>query len=820
MKKTPYSITAQVLADAGRTHIPPELVASTHLIYSSPATLAFNSPGAQGFGVKRAGLSIPGSVMLLVAPGCCGRNTTVLSQLGGYSDKFFYLLMNDNDIVTGKHLNTIPQAVNEICQALSRKPSAVMICITCVDALLGTDMARVCRKASALAGLPVLPCYMYALTREGRNPPMSAVRQSIYSLLEPQSKHADMVNILGYFAPLNDACELYALLRHIGIRQINEISRCRDFSAYMRMSQANFNLILNPEVRLAADEMEKKLHISAIELTRMYQIDKIHKQYQILAQTLDTKIDDTLYYEEARAAIEAFVKLHNNIVIAVGSVLNANSFELALALTRYGLTVAEIYSEPGEEDFFYIKKLAQLSPETKIYTNMSPSMLHYERNAANITLTIGTDAEYYHPACANVPWNQESQPFGYQGLKQLFTELRQAAAKKINKKNQVSYGRPTAFTRQAAANPCLYLKKTATREKINGLRLYLSPFAPDQSGASAVFYGLGGIVVICDAGGCAGNICGFDEPRWFTNKTAIFSAGLRDMDAILGRDDKLITKLCNAKSQIEAKFAVILGTPVPAVIGTDYKAIKRMAEHRLQIPVLTVDTNGTALYDTGEEKAYLELFTSLAQDSLHPGNKEHILGVIGATPLDTSSLDAPARLQKLLKEQGWTQVCCYGADGSLDAIRNAGMADKNLVIAPAGLKAAHYLKQRFGTPFEVYYPLVQEDLQASLAAARTSLNPHWKKILIIHQQVMANTLRNQLRRKISAANITTASWFMLKNELKEPQDIALTEEYQLQELVENEGYDCILADHLFQRAIPTFPGNFIDLPHFAVSGKI
>ena len=29
----------------------------------------------------------------------------------------------------------------------------------------------------------------------------------------------------------------------------------------------------------------------------------------------------------------------------------------------------------------------------------------------------------------------------------------------------------------------------------------LSPFAPDQSGASAVLYELGGLMVICDAGG-------------------------------------------------------------------------------------------------------------------------------------------------------------------------------------------------------------------------------------------------------------------------------------------------------------------------------
>ena len=69
---------------------------------------------------------------------------------------------------------------------------------------------------------------------------------------------------------------------------------------------------------------------------------------------------------------------------------------------------------------------------------------------------------------------------------------------------------------------------------MRGLRKYLTPFAPDQSGAVSVLSEFGGIIVICDAGGCTGNICGFDEPRWFESKSALFSAGLRDMDAILG----------------------------------------------------------------------------------------------------------------------------------------------------------------------------------------------------------------------------------------------------------------------------------------------
>ena len=80
-----YACTAADLWRRGKKDIPPELVSNTHLIYSSPATLAFNSPGAEGFGVKRAGLALPDSVMLIVSPGCCGRNTSAISTMPGYA---------------------------------------------------------------------------------------------------------------------------------------------------------------------------------------------------------------------------------------------------------------------------------------------------------------------------------------------------------------------------------------------------------------------------------------------------------------------------------------------------------------------------------------------------------------------------------------------------------------------------------------------------------------------------------------------------------------------------------------------------------------
>ena len=232
---------------------------------------------------------------------------------------------------------------------------------------------------------------------------------------------------------------------------------------------------------------------------------------------------------------------------------------------------------------------------------------------------------------------------------------------------------------------------------MKGLRLHLPPFAPDDAGATSVLYPLGGLVTILDAGGCAGNLCGFDEPRFYESSTpaqarpssrtqailreggssqkgsfscketqpepetsdvntpihspstpagrvsvepvgsprptattkpssancaaphpSIFtSAALRDMDAILGRDTALLKKLAAAAQTLHTTgrplpFLALIGTPVPAVIGTDLPALARLAEKNLRIPALPIETDGTAPYDTGIEKTYQALLTHLA----------------------------------------------------------------------------------------------------------------------------------------------------------------------------------------------------------------
>jgi nitrogenase molybdenum-cofactor synthesis protein NifE len=420
--------TAAQIAELGKDNIPAELLSGHGLVYSSPATLAYNSPGAEGFGVKRAGLAVPESVMLIVSPGCCGRNTSIVSSMPQYKDRFFYLMMDETDLVTGRHLKRIPEAVCEVVSFLDgqkgKKPKVVMICITCVDALLGTDMERVCSACERALndGTRVRPCYMYALTREGRRPPMVHVRQTLYSLLEPMEKDPKSVNIIGNFAPLEDG-ELQKYLTKAGVKHIRQISTCGSYEEFLKMASANFNIVTNPEARASAHDMSQRLGIPYIELTRIHDVERTALQYKSFANAVGIGIDLSEDEDRAKEAVGSLKRSFPDLTFNIGECLNADPFELALSLVRYGFKVDEIYGTLAPEKFRYVSKLAELSPDTKIFCNMEPTMLYYDMSASRAHISLGKDAAFYCPGIPNVAWNSDIQPFGFQGITKLMETI-------------------------------------------------------------------------------------------------------------------------------------------------------------------------------------------------------------------------------------------------------------------------------------------------------------------------------------------------------------------------------------------------------------
>ena len=292
------------------------------------------------------------------------------------------------------------------------------------------------------------------------------------------------------------------------------------------------------------------------------------------------------------------------------------------------------------------------------------------------------------------------------------------------------------------------------------------------------------------------------------------------MDAILGRDDKLVEKLADAARMIPASFAAIVGTPVPAVIGTDYRALCRMAEKKTGLPVIGVDTDGMEYYDRGLEKAYLALVKafcrrqdgreSLSGDSACEAASRTV-GIWGYSPLDFAGILSEEELRKQIRQMGYGEIICCGAGSRAGDLHKLAGAEKNLVLSPAGEAAARWLQEEFGTPWEYWVPHADSILDrftSSMPAGKT---------LVVHQQVLADAFCASLRGKGMQAD--SAGFFMMTLGLQRADHVRLREETDLRALVQERKYDNVIADRSLKPILAGLPVRFFHLPHFAVSGE-
>ena len=599
--------TAEQLAgrivDNSSGWIPEDFRSGHSLVYSSPATLAFNSPGAEGFGVKRAALSVPESIELIVSPRCCGHMSTDLPGGRDVNERLFFMELSEIDLVTGRYLKKIPAEVEKAILARIdagfTKPKAVLLVFTCVDALLGTDMDVMASACEKKTGVRVVSAPMFALTREGMNPPMVQVRRSIFSLLEKRKRNPHAVNVLGSFGGFDSEsmAELHKILATAGITTIRTVADCSSYEEFQKMAEANFNIVIDQEARAAADDMEKRLGIGYIELQRFYGKDRITSQYKAFLKAIG--VEDAGVFSDAEGLIShadcaalasnddsntrvSFENPENldsenasvdfsGKTFAIGECANAMPVELALALLEYGGKVSEVFCTLSQRDAWYILQISQRSPKTRFYFNQHPSMIGFKTDS-DVDICIGRDACWYYKdePVRKITANRDRQPFGFAAVGELFKEISDG---------NLSHLETTPWSEHQLEN------------------------ISDQSGAVSVVFPLDSLTVIIDAGGCTGNICGFDEPRWFSQKAMIFSAGLRDMDAIMGRDRELVRKIEEAAELLHPSFITLIGTPVPSVIGTDYAGLKHEIEKQTGIPVAAVNTNGMDGREKGIGKA-------------------------------------------------------------------------------------------------------------------------------------------------------------------------------------------------------------------------
>lgn len=392
--------------------------------------LKYCAPGVEGMCLVQFSLLVPESAVLFVAPAGCARHVAMHSYRLGLSKRLFLLRVDENDIVTGAHLDRIPDAIKEIMSAVRSKPRALFLCSTCVDTLLASDYPGIAKKMEAQYGIRVRASYMDPITFDGKKSPDRKIQHSMYDFISVQGARERAVNIIGSYAPINRDSEFYPLLAKAGIDTVRHISDCRTLEELDRMGQSALNIVIQSNGTLAAAEMNKKHGIPFISLPVSYNPDTVRNSYRKLEDTLGIKIQDELYYEQTKSAVEDYRKRLGTLRIAIGKTIKGNVFELARALSQYGFRVTCLFINKftqGEKP--HIIWLSEHRPEIIVFSGDHPTIVNLRKENLPADIAIGPDAAYFCPSAAEVSWDLHDQPYGYRGIISLLEKMTAVAEK-------------------------------------------------------------------------------------------------------------------------------------------------------------------------------------------------------------------------------------------------------------------------------------------------------------------------------------------------------------------------------------------------------
>ena len=373
----------------------------------------------------------------------------------------------------------------------------------------------------------------------------------------------------------------------------------------------------------------------------------------------------------------------------------------------------------------------------------------------------------------------------------------------------------------------------------------ISIYSADAFGVCSALYELGGLCVMHDASGCNSTYNTHDEPRWYDFDSMVYISGLSEMEAIMGDDQKFIDDIVYTAKELSPNFIAMAGTPIPTMIGTDFKAIANIIEKETNIPTFGFDTTGMHSYVSGAYKAFEALAKRFLKrndkesraeqkESIDKEGREHQnsrikVNILGVTPLDFSINKSVEAMVDLLKENNFEVISTWAMGSSLEYIKNAGDADVNLVVSYSGMGAAKYMYENLNIPYVVGTPFgkefankVIEDLKEVKSTKENKISYDNRKIdkdseiTIVGESVMSESLAYAISKEKNKTVNVISSLETDEKLLLEGDKIAMFED-DIEKCLKNS--KTIIADPLFRPICP-LDSNFISLPHEAFSGRI
>lgn len=389
----------------------------------NPGSLYYTSPAHGGWGVVRLAMLVPESYQLFVCPFACGRHGALGAIGHGIKDRLSYLYIEESDIVSGSYEKLIPEAVTELLDTLEKRPKVLMIFVSCLDDLLGTDHEAILVILHRQhPDVQFTFCHMNPITQDSDNPPPVNIRRKMYGLLKPERKRNNQVNFIGNPVPVAPSSEVLRLLQELGIQRVNHISQFTTMGEFQEMAGARLNIVLAPPGKRAAEDLQERCRIPFELAFANYREEDIIRQYQHLMVCLSGGIafDLAPYQERARQATRKAREAVGNLPVYLDYTAAVHPYGAARALLEAGFHVAGIFSPKIlAADREHARWIESNAPDLQILDSQAPGTPRLIGEFPSKSIAIGLEAGYITRSNHVVGLVNDEGNFGFDGIVRL-----------------------------------------------------------------------------------------------------------------------------------------------------------------------------------------------------------------------------------------------------------------------------------------------------------------------------------------------------------------------------------------------------------------
>lgn len=393
-------------------------------------TIRYCSPAHGGWGVVRTGMLVPESYQLFVCPFACGRHGAIGAIAQGFKHRLSYLYIDEADIVSGGYEQLIGEAVDELLGALDFRPKVLMIFVSCLDDLLGTDhntFLQLLRRRHRDMRFTV--CHMNPITLDSKLPPPVNIQRKIYGLLEasaePRLQHA--AAFYGNNVGIDKSSEVYEVLAAAGYTEVWHIAECGSYAEFQRLARVSVNIVPTPAGLAAAADVHKALGIDFVYVPVSYDLEEIERHYGQIMSGMLMELDLSRHRQRAISSILRTKAEIGDLPVVIDSSATIRPFSLAKLLHSFGFRVEAIYAQqciPIEmENYRWLDKNA---PDIKILQPERPGSALGRRQDREC-LAVGFESAYLTGARFVVDLVNDETLYGYQGIEKLMERMMAAS---------------------------------------------------------------------------------------------------------------------------------------------------------------------------------------------------------------------------------------------------------------------------------------------------------------------------------------------------------------------------------------------------------